>query len=119
MMTISGCTSIQTYGLDQINSDLPIDVGDKVRVFINNNQFSEFHITVSAITDESIKGALVSDPAIEVTLLWDEIARMELRQPDASKTKALTVIGIVLFLGLLLAVKDIAESFDSLGSNTN
>ena len=110
MLAISGCTSIQTYGLDQMNSDLPVKVDDRVRIFINNSQLSEFHIIVSAITDESIKGALVSDPERKVSFLWDEIIRMEHRQSDSTETTTLVALLLALGFAAALIVEDISES---------
>ena len=96
MVTISGCTSIQTYGLHQINSELPIEVGDKIKIFLHDSSFSDLHIIVTEINEKSIRGKRVSGTKLEVTVPWNEIGRIEARQPDSSKTTLLVLIGIAI-----------------------
>ena len=49
MIAISACTSLQTYGLDQINADLPFETGDEITVYLNDENFSERTIIVGEL----------------------------------------------------------------------
>ena len=107
IIALSGCTTTQTYSLNQVNSDLPIDVGDEVKIY-EKSFGREYRIIVTEISEETIKGKLVVDPERITTARWEDIGRIELKQPDGSKTATL----IVFIIGLLVFI---AKSFvDSL-----
>jgi len=107
IIALSGCTTTQTYSLNQVNSDLPIDVGDEVKIY-EKSFGREYRIIVTEISEETIKGKLVVDPERITTARWEDIGRIELKQPDGSKTATL----IVVIIGLLVFI---AKSFvDSL-----
>ena len=91
-MAVSGCTSIKTYGLDQVNSELPIEVGDKVTIFVNDSKFSQFEINVIATSETLIRGTMVSDPKTIKAFRCDDIGRIEARQFDSGKTVVLVII---------------------------
>ena len=107
VIAITGCTSVQSYSMGQVNSELPIDVGDEVKIY-EKSFGREYRIIVTEISEETIKGKLVVDPERITTARWEDIGRIELKQPDGSKTATL----IVVIIGLLVFI---AKSFvDSL-----
>ena len=118
VIALSGCSTTQTYSLNQVNSDLPIDIGDKVKIY-EKSFGREYRIIVTEVSEETIKGKLALDSERITTVRWEDIGRIELELPDASKTTTLAVIGLILLLGLRYAVKDIADSFDSHESESN
>ena len=106
IIALSGCTTTQTYSLNQVNSDLPIDIGDKVRIY-EKNFGGEYQIIVTEVSEETIKGKLVVDPERITTVRWEDIGRIELKQPDGSKTATLIVVIIAL---LIFIVKSLADN---------
>lgn len=104
IVALSGCTTTQTYSLNQVNSDLPIDIGDKVKI-VEKNGGREYRIIVTEVSEETIKGKLVVDPERITTVRWEDIGRIELTQPDGAKTATLIVIiiGILYFMAKSLA----------------
>jgi hypothetical protein len=113
ILAISGCTSLRSYGLDEIDSDLPIDVGDQVTIYLNDENFTEKNIVVTEITGEAITGTLVSDPTTGVSFPRDEIGRVEERQFDGVKTSILG-LGILFSIYLLGDIADsVNDSYDS------
>ena len=107
VIAITGCTSVQSYSMGQVNSELPIEVGDEVKIY-EKSFGREYRIIVTEISEETIKGKLVVDPERITTARWEDIGRIELKQPDGSKTATL----IVVIIGLLVFI---AKSFvDSL-----
>jgi hypothetical protein len=106
IIALSGCTTTQTYSLNQVNSDLPIDIGDEVKIY-EKSFGREYRIIVTEISEETIKGKLVVDPERITTARWEDIGRIELKQPDGSKTATL----IVVIIGLLVFIaKSLADS---------
>ena len=99
IIALSGCTTTQTYSLNQINSDLPIDIGDKVKIYEKSGG-REYRIIVTGISEETIKGKLIVDQERLTTVRWEDIGRIELTQPDGAKTATLIVviIGILIFI---------------------
>ena len=58
VIALSGCSTTQTYSLDQVNSDLPIDIGDKIKIY--EKKFGrEYRIIVTEVSEEAIKGKLL------------------------------------------------------------
>jgi len=93
--------------MGQVNSELPIEIGDKVKIY-EKSFGREYRIIVTEVSEETIKGKLVVDPTRITTVRWEDIGRIELKQPDGSKTATL----IVVIIGLLVFI---AKSFvDSL-----
>lgn len=106
IIALSGCTTTQTYSLNQVNSDLPIDIGDKVKIY-EKSFGREYRIIVTEVSEETIKGKLVAEPERITTVRWEDIGRIELKQPDGSKTATL----IVVIIGLLFFIaKSFADS---------
>ncbi|MDH3494740.1 MAG: hypothetical protein OEM82_14395 [Acidobacteriota bacterium] len=100
----NACTSLNSYGPDQISPELPIKLGDEVKIYERN--FGRIYkLVVTDLTEETIKGKLVLNPKIITTVRWEEIARLELRQPDSTKTTLATILGILLVIDLI----DLAE----------
>ncbi len=106
---ITGCTSLKTFGLHQIDPDMPIETGDTITVYLNNQLLSEHQIIVTAKNEAVIMGKMVKDPDRVMTLRWDEIYRIEARQFDGTKTTTLIVLGIIIILGVASVVEDVIE----------
>lgn len=103
IIALSACSTTHSYRLNEVNSDLPIKVGDKVK--IHEKYFGrKYSIVVMEVTEEAIKGSFPYDKSRVTTVPWDHIARIDLQQPDGGKTATLVVI----ILGILVLI---AKSF--------
>ena len=111
VIALSGCTTTQTYSLHQVHSDLPIEIGDKVRIY-EKSFGREYQIIVTEVSEETIKGKLVVDPETITTARWEDIGRIELEQTDGSKTAALiiVIIGLLVFIANSF-VDNLCDSF--------
>ena len=108
MISVSACTSLRTYGLDEIDSGLPLEAGDEVTIYLNDENFSESTIIVGKITEKSISGTLVSEPGMQVVIPLDDIARVEVRQFDGVKTGIL--VSLAAFV--LYAAKELDDGLN-------
>ena len=107
IISLSACTSTRSFLLNEIGPDLPIKVGDEVK--IHEKYFGRsYWIDVTEITDEAIKGAFPYDASRVTTVPWDHIARIELKEADSHKTVALTaaIVVVIAILGILF-VRDL------------
>ena len=104
VIVFSGCSTTKSYSLGQINSDLPIEIGDKVKIY-EKSFGREYRIIVTEVSEETIKGKLEVDPERITTARWEDIGRIELKQPDSFKTATLVVIiiGVLYFMVKSLA----------------
>ena len=100
--------------MGQVNSDLPIEIGDEVKIYeIYEDGFGrEFTMIVSEISAETIKGELSENREVVTTVRWDEISRIEHRQPDSAATITLVVLALVLVLVMGLATADAVKDID-------
>jgi len=110
---------MQTFGLGEINSELPIEIGDKIRIY--EKSFGRIYsLIVTELNDETIAGKLAANPEVVTTVRWDEISRIELRQFDGTETTALVVLLLVLGYAVADVVGDAFDSIgDAFGSNEN
>ena len=123
VIAITGCTSVQSYSVGQVNSELPIEIGDEVKIY--EKVFGrQYRIIVTAVSEETIKGKLVADPERITTVRWDEISRIELRQSDSAATAGLIALLLALGFAIASAVEDtsddVGDSFeDAFGAEEN
>lgn len=113
MLTV-GCTSVRVYGLDEVGADLPLEVGDEVRVFRIAEPAEVIEVRVTALSANSLSGVSISDSGAELEIDWDQISRIETRRADTGKTTVLVVI--LLLLGAVAAEvsEDIEDLFDGI-----
>ena len=108
---VCGCTSLQTFRFDEVNPEMPVQVGDEVRIYLYDAQPGGADFRVTAVTDQAISvRPIPGDDARQVTYRWDQIARIDARQFDAGKTTILVVLGLL----LVDAVGDLGESLEDL-----
>lgn len=109
IIALGGCTTTHTYNLNQINSELPIEIGDEVKIY-EKDFGRQYRIIVTAVSEETIKGKLVVDPERITTVRWDEISRLELKQSDNTATAGLVALLLVLLLAVAYAAADATDN---------
>lgn len=104
---VVGCTSFESYPAGRLGPDLPITVGDEVRVYPGGAGAESKTLTVTSIDDHSISGESSADGGAVLTYRWDSLGSIAHRQFDAGKSLGLAIIVI----WLLHETRDFAESF--------
>jgi hypothetical protein len=108
-LAMVGCSSMQAYRGEQINADLPIMMGDRVKIYEKGGG-RQFEMIVSEVSAETIKGPLVENPDITTTVSWDEIDQVDIRQFDTAKTGGIVILVVFLLKVLADVTEETAES---------
>jgi len=114
VLALTDCSTLNSYGQNQLNAELPIEPGDRVTIYLDNLMPGVRPLVVTAIARDSISGEPADGLGGIETYRWDEIRRIEHREDRSALVW--TTVGIIVILGAVKATGDAVDDIVNLFS---
>lgn len=97
-ISMVGCTTMRTVDSQPANLTEQIEVGDHLVVYEKSGRIVD--MTVSVISDTTLEGTLAENTFAPVTVVIDDIEKIEVEKIDGAKTTLAVVGGTIIILPL-------------------
>lgn len=79
-ISIFACSSVRTYEFDEIKPDIPVNIGNEVRV-LEKGEREAVEMIVTAIDQHTISGQTLEQPSRIQEIRWSDISLIRVETP--------------------------------------